>query len=141
MTELWIDTADDAIAAARQRGEPGLRALDRKTWASMSQEQRGALSAAGLGAVVTGVRYRHHKAPWLVVACESLDPAVERWTLWDLRLKPPSPLAVAVPSLDLAQKLGNVAAHSRAARLVLGAVMVGVATCAALASAWRRERA
>ena len=137
----WIDTAEDAIAAARQRGDAGFRVFDRKAWGEMTPEQRGAIGAAGLGAVVRGVRYRHSAAPWLLVTCESLSPAADRWSLWDMRAAPPSPLAVGVPDLGLAQKLGNVAAHSRAVRLVLGASMVGVATVAALASVWRRERA
>lgn len=140
----WIDTAEDAIAAARQRGDAGFRVFDRKAWCDMTPEQRGAIGAigaAGLGAVVLGVRYRHSSAPWLLVTCESLSPAADRWSLWDMRAAPPSPLAVGVPRLDLAQKLGNVAAHSRAVRLVLGASMVGVATVAALASVWWRERA
>lgn len=138
----WIDTAEDAIAAARERGDAPLRTLDRKAWAGMTPEQRRALGIAGLGAVVLGVRYRHSAAPWLVVACENLtaDKPRPRWCLWDMRAAPPSPLAVGVPGLDLAQKLGNVASHSRAIRLALAASMVGVASAAALASAWRRER-
>lgn len=137
----WIDTADDAIAAARQRSDAGLRVFTREAWAALSEEQRGAMSTAGMSATILGVRFRHSKAPWLVVARENLSSDKERWILWDMRTRPPSPLVAGIPRLDLAQKVGNVAAHSRVMRFALGASMVGMATLAALASAWRRERA
>lgn len=129
----WLDSYEVVVQAGQAS-----RLYTRSAWRGMTGEQRQA--AADAGGRVRGIRYHLDDRPWLYLGASSLDDGAT-WTLWDARTTPPSPLMVGVPTLDLAQKMGNVAAQSRAFRLVLGAGMVGAATVAALASVWRRERA
>ena len=126
----WLDTYATPGAATRL--------YTAQAWRAMTEEQRHA--AANAGGRVRGIRYHLNTHPWLYLGAMDLAADDDRWALWDARTNPPSPLAVGVPTLDLAQKLGKVAAHSRVFRLALGASMVGAATVAALAQVWRRER-
>lgn len=130
----WLDSYE----VAAQSGQ-ATRLISRQAWRAMTGEQRQ--SAVNAGGRVRGIRYHLDTHPWLYVGANDLDDDDATWTLWDMRTKPPTPLMVGVPTLDLAQKLGAVVAQSRVVRLGLGMGMVGAATLAALASVWRRERA
>lgn len=131
----WLDSYEVSV----QSGQAS-RLFTRAAWRAMTPAQQQA--AADVGGRVRGIRYHLDSHPWLYLGATNLeaDEAADAWTLWDMRTNPPTPLAVGIPTLDLAQKFGKVVAHSRLVRLALGTAMVGAATVAALAQVWRRER-
>lgn len=139
----WIDTADDTAARvqskAAERGHAAqVRMLTREAYLTLTPEQR---SPSNVSTIIRGVRYQGDaSAPWLLITRDIDGP--ESWILYDCRdtTRAPVPLIVGVPDLKLTQKIGELAAVSRAFRLLLGAGMVGAAAVSALVDAWRRER-
>lgn len=140
----WIDTADETAlrvqARASERGHAAqVRMLTRDAYLTLTPEQR---SQPNISTIIRGVRYQGDaSAPWLLIARRDIE-GPESWILYDCRdtTRAPVPLIVGVPDLRLTQKIGALAAVSRAFRLLLGAGMVGLAAAAGLVDAWRRER-
>ena len=133
----WLDEADRSLARMREHGID-LQALTREEWLAMSAEERRATGPTG-GRTVRDVAYRG-EAPHDWLLCARKDHESDAWILWDCRGGRPEIMFGPVPDRALAMSIGNLAATSRATRLVLGGLTVLTATAIAAREVWRRER-
>jgi hypothetical protein len=133
----WLDEADASIARMREHGID-LHALTREEWLALPADERKATGPAG-GRVVRDMAYRG-AAPFEWLMCSRRDERSDSWILWDLRSGKAEVMFGPIPDRRLAMSLGNLAATSRATRLVLGSVTVLAAAAMAEVEVWRRER-
>ncbi len=131
----WIDTADDAVATLRARGDADPQVITRDQWLAMSpQEQQQAQRTMA----VQGVRFRGEAdRKWVIVSLADMRRG-DRWTIWDMR-GTPTVVVAGIRDLALALSLGSLVGTSTMVRVMLSGATVLAATGVALADVWRRR--